>query len=89
MNAKMLLALAGGLFAASLSNVYAQSDDDKKKPIQPAEPPQVLLILSQSDDEPKKPKKPGDETPPGLKQIVAQSDDEPKKPKKPEEPKFS
>jgi hypothetical protein len=38
MNAKMLPALAGGLFAASLSSVYAQSDDEPKKPKKPEEP---------------------------------------------------
>jgi hypothetical protein len=82
MNRKLLLGLVGGALAASISNVYAQSDDDKKKP---ADPPQ--LILSQSDDEGKKPRKPGGETPPPEHaQIVAQSDDEPKKPKKPKEP---
>ncbi len=82
MNTKLLLGLVGGALAASVSNVYAQSDDDKKKPAEPSQ-----LILSQSDDEPKKPKKPGGETPPPeLQQVLAQSDDEPKKPKKPKEP---
>jgi len=55
MKAKVLLAMASGIFAASMSSAYAQSDDEKKKPIKPAEHQQ---ILSQSDDEPKKPKKP-------------------------------
>jgi hypothetical protein len=42
---KTLLALAvGGIFAASISNVYAQGDEEKKD---------TQLILSQSDEEKK------------------------------------
>lgn len=48
---KTLLALAiGSAFAASMSNVYAEGDDEKKKP-------DAQIILSEEDDK-KKPEQP-------------------------------
>ncbi len=90
MNRKTLLALAlGSVLAAPMSNVYAEGDDEDKKP----EQPQAQLILADGDEE----KKPdpqlilsdGDESPypmgagdvlPAPRDILADGDEE----KKPE-----
>jgi hypothetical protein len=63
---KALLALAiGSAFAASMSNVYAEGDDEKKKPDaqvilsegEEEKKPEARVILSEDDDK-KKPEQP-------------------------------